>query len=108
MEAGREAGSRKPAIGGAKNGGPVKHILVVDDNDDVRDVNVETLREYRYRVSAAPGGSAIRDFLQTGDRVDCVILDALIPGEASLSLEHDLVKLKHSRHWPDNWSIRRG
>ena len=64
----------------------MKHILVVDDNDDVRDVIVETLREYRYRVSAAPGGSAIRDFLQTGDRVDCVILDALIPGEASLSL----------------------
>jgi two-component system OmpR family response regulator len=63
-----------------------KHILVVDDNDDVRDVIVDTLREYRDRVSAASDGSAMRDFLQTGDTVDCVILDALMPGEASLSL----------------------
>ncbi len=64
----------------------VKHILVVDDNDDVRDVIVDTLREYRYRVSAASDGSAMRDFLQTGDTVDCVILDALMPGDASSSL----------------------
>lgn len=64
----------------------VKHILVVDDNDDVRDVIVDTLKEYRYRVSAASDGSAMRDFLQTGDTVDCVILDALTPGEASSSL----------------------
>ena len=27
----------------------------------------------------------MRDFLQTGDTVDCVILDALMPGEASSS-----------------------
>jgi DNA-binding NtrC family response regulator len=64
----------------------VKHILVVADNDDVRDVIVDTLREYRYRVSAASDGSAMRDCLQTGDTVDCVILDALMPGEVSLSL----------------------
>ena len=28
----------------------------------------------------------MRDFLETGDAVDCVILDALMPGEASASL----------------------
>jgi CheY-like chemotaxis protein len=64
----------------------MKHILVVDDNDDVRDVIADTLREYDYRVTAASDGSAMRDFLQTGDTVDCVVLDALMPGEASLSL----------------------
>ena len=62
----------------------VKHILVVDDNDDVWEVIVDTLREYRYRVSAASDGSAMRDFLRTGDTVDCVILDALMPGEEVL------------------------
>ncbi len=66
--------------------GKGKHILVVDDNDDVREVIVETLAEYDYRVSAAPGGSAMRDFLQTVDTVYCVILDAAMPGEASGSL----------------------
>ena len=66
--------------------GQVKHILVVDDNGDVRDVIVDTLQEHNYRVSAATDGSVMRDFLETGDTVDCVILDALMPGEASASL----------------------
>jgi CheY-like chemotaxis protein len=66
--------------------GQEKHILVVDDNDDVRDVIVDTLVEYRYRVSAASGGSEMRDLLQTGDTVDCVVLDVLMPGEANPSL----------------------
>ena len=63
-----------------------KHILVVDDNGDVLDVIVEILRDHGYRVSAASGGSVMREFLATGDTVDCVILDALMPGEASVLL----------------------
>src|SRR6202048_1404055 len=66
--------------------GQAKHILVVDDNGDVRDVIVDTLQGHNYRVSAATDGSVMRDFLETGDTVDCVILDALMPGEASASL----------------------
>jgi len=66
--------------------GRSKHILVVDDNGDVRDVIVDILQEQNYRVSSATGGSVMRDFLETGDTVDCVILDALMPGEASASL----------------------
>jgi two-component system OmpR family response regulator len=63
-----------------------KHILVVDDNDDVREVIVNILQKSYYRVSAASGGSVMRDFLETGYTVDCVILDALMPGETSASL----------------------
>ena len=66
--------------------GHPKHILVVDDNADVRDVIVDTLQEHSYRVSAASSGSMMRDFLETDDTVDCVILDALMPGEPSASL----------------------
>jgi two-component system OmpR family response regulator len=66
--------------------GQSKHILVVDDNGDVRDVIVASLQAHNYRVSSAPGGSVMRDSLETGDTVDCVILDALMPGEASASL----------------------
>jgi len=66
--------------------GQAKHILVVDDNGDVRDVIVDILQEQNYRVSSATSGSVMRDFLETGDTVDCVILDALMPGEASASL----------------------
>jgi len=65
--------------------GQSKHILVVDDNGDVRDVIVASLQIHNYRASSAPSGSVMRDFLETGDAVDCVILDALMPGEASAS-----------------------
>jgi two-component system, OmpR family, response regulator len=66
--------------------GQAKHILVVDDDGDVRDVIVDVLRHYHYRVSSVSGGASMRDFLTTGDSVDCVILDALMPGEANISL----------------------
>jgi two-component system, OmpR family, response regulator len=66
--------------------GQSKHILVVDDNGDVRDVIIDSLQTHDFRVSSAPGGSVMRDFLETGDTVDCVILDALMSGEASASL----------------------
>jgi two-component system, OmpR family, response regulator len=66
--------------------GQPEHILVVDDDDDVRNVIVSILQEYSYRVSSVSGGASMRDFLETGDTVDCVILDAVMPGEASASL----------------------
>jgi DNA-binding NtrC family response regulator len=54
--------------------GQLKHILVVDDNGDVRDVIVDTLQEQHFRVSTASSGSTMRDF------------HVLMPGEASASL----------------------
>ena len=65
---------------------PPKHILVVDDNGDVRDVIVAILENHNFRVSHAASGSLMRDFLQTADPVDCVVLDALMPGEGNISL----------------------
>jgi CheY-like chemotaxis protein len=72
--------------------GHPKDILVVDDNADVRDVIVDTLQEHNFSVTAVSGGSMMRDFLETGDTVDCVILDALMPGEVSPSLALHLKK----------------
>jgi two-component system, OmpR family, response regulator len=72
--------------------GHPKHILVVDDNADVRDVIVDTLQEHNFSVTAVSSGSMMRDFLETGDTVDCVILDALMPGEVSASLALHLKK----------------
>jgi CheY-like chemotaxis protein len=47
--------------------GQSKHILVVDDNGDVREVIVDVLQLQNYRVSTASSGSVMRDFLETGD-----------------------------------------
>jgi two-component system, OmpR family, response regulator len=66
--------------------GQPKHILVVDDDGDVRDVIVALLQENNFLVSSAASGSLMRDFLQTADSVDCVVLDALMPGEGGISL----------------------
>ena len=63
-----------------------KHILVVDDNRDVRDAIAAILERHNFRVSSAESGSLMRDFLQTADPVDCVVLDALMPGEGNISL----------------------
>jgi two-component system, OmpR family, response regulator len=65
---------------------PPKHVLVVDDDGDVRDVIVEILQSENYRVSSAASGALMRDFLETADVVDCVVLDATMPGEGSISL----------------------
>jgi two-component system OmpR family response regulator len=70
-----------------------KHILVVDDDGDVRDVIVAILEENNFRVSSAASGSLMRDFLQTADPVECVVLDALMPGEASISFVLHLKKV---------------
>lgn len=63
-----------------------KHILVVDDDGDVRDVIVAILREDGYRVSVALGGESMRALLKDDDGIDAIILDALMPGESGRSL----------------------
>ena len=63
-----------------------EHILVIDDDGDVRDILVDILRDGGYRVSWAVDGRSMREFLQGGDRVDAVVLDATLPDEASNSL----------------------
>ncbi len=61
------------------------HIVVVDDEPDIR----ETLREYLdlhgFRVSTADGGVALREIVDR-DSVDLVVLDISMPGEDGLSL----------------------
>ena len=44
-----------------------KHILIVDDDGDVRDVILELLRNCGYRVSSASDGASMRAFLGSGD-----------------------------------------
>jgi CheY-like chemotaxis protein len=63
-----------------------KLILVVDDDGDIRHVIADLLLEAGYRVSVAADGDTMRAFLHTGDPVDVIVLDALMPGEQSFSL----------------------
>lgn len=64
-----------------------RHVLVVDDDGDVRDVMMSILQDNGFVATAATGGVAMRDIL-TADAVpvDAIVLDALMPGEQSASL----------------------
>ena len=66
------------------------HILVVDDDGDVREVLEAMLETSTYRVSAVDGGKAMREFLSTNERVDLVVLDGDMYGEKSASLADHL------------------
>jgi len=61
------------------------HILVVDDDADIRDVIHEYLNDEGFRVSLAPDGTAMMQVLDQGS-VDLVILDVHLPGEDGLTL----------------------
>ncbi len=65
------------------------HILVVDDDAEIRDLLRTYLQKEGYRVTAVPDGKGLRAAVETS-RPDVVILDLMLPGEDGLSLCRDL------------------
>lgn len=61
------------------------HIVVVDDEPDIREMLEEYLETQGFRVTAADGGPALREAVAAGD-VDLIVLDVTMPGEDGLSL----------------------
>lgn len=62
-----------------------KHILVVDDHNEIRDLLGRYLGQHGYRVSLAADGEAMRQVLSQ-ESIDLVVLDIMMPGEDGLSL----------------------
>jgi len=65
------------------------HIVVVDDEEMVRETVQEYLLRNGYAVSAVDGGPALRA-LMSERAVDLVILDVNMPGEDGISIARDL------------------
>lgn len=61
------------------------HLLVVEDDREIRALVCRTLKEEGWRVSQATDGREMDAFLKTG-RVDLILLDVMLPGEDGLSL----------------------
>ena len=61
------------------------HIIVCDDEQDIRDMLSEYLQHHGFSVSAAENGDALRALLETA-AADIVVLDVNMPGEDGLSL----------------------
>lgn len=65
------------------------HILVVDDDEGLRNLLQRYLRENDYSVTAAANGVEMEQALSTR-HPDLVILDLMLPGEDGLSLARKL------------------
>lgn len=66
-----------------------EHLLVVDDDREIRRLIEEYLTQAGYRVSSAADGKAMRRLMEQ-HRFDLVVLDLMLPGEDGLSLCRDL------------------
>lgn len=61
------------------------HILVVDDQRDIRDLLARYLVKHGLRASVAESAEAARKLLQAA-QIDLIVLDIMMPGEDGLSL----------------------
>ena len=64
------------------------HILVVDDDQRIRQMLTRYFEQEGYRVSVAADGSAMR--AQLKDLVDVILLDVVMPGEDGLTLAREI------------------
>ena len=65
------------------------HILVVDDDQKIRELLGRFLTNNGFRVTQAADAAAARSFMR-GLSFDLVLLDVMMPGESGLSLARDL------------------
>ena len=68
---------------------PDRHLLVVDDDDRIRDLLREFLARAGFRVTGAVDAAAAWRLIETLD-FDLMVLDVMMPGEDGLSLARRL------------------
>ncbi|ALZ96588.1 response regulator [Leclercia adecarboxylata] len=70
------------------------HILVVDDDRDIRELIVDYLLKSGYRATGAANGKEMRAVLDK-QAVDLVVLDIMMPGDDGLTLCRQLRSGQH-------------
>jgi signal transduction histidine kinase len=78
--------SALPAADGAaakEMHGEGEHVLVVEDDERVLALAIETLGELGYRVSTAPDAHAALELLRGDDTIDVLFTDVVMPGGMS-------------------------
>jgi two-component system OmpR family response regulator len=63
----------------------IDHILVVDDDRDIRELITDYLIKSGYRATGAANGREMRAIL-TANAIDLVVLDIMMPGDDGLTL----------------------
>jgi two-component system, OmpR family, response regulator len=65
------------------------HVLIVDDDADIRELLAEYLQKHGFRVSTAADGRQMRAALAEA-QVDLIVLDLMLPAEDGLEVCRDL------------------
>ncbi|HWT13451.1 MAG TPA: response regulator [Allosphingosinicella sp.] len=65
------------------------HIVVVDDDSDVRETVAEYLRRNGFAVTEADGGDALREVMASRP-IDLAVLDINMPGDDGLTLAREI------------------
>src|SRR5690349_20001149 len=65
------------------------HIVVVDDDADVRETVAEYLRRNGFAVTEADGGGALREVM-AARTIDLAVLDVSMPGDDGLTLAREI------------------
>lgn len=72
----------------------VDHVLIVDDDAEIRELVSGYLKKNGLRASVAADGRQMRNFLES-DAVDLIVLDVMMPGDDGLVLCRELRSGKH-------------
>jgi two-component system OmpR family response regulator len=73
---------------------PIDHILIVDDDREIRQMLADYLQKNGLRTSLAGDGREMRAVLETTP-VDLIVLDVMMPGDDGLVLCRNLRASKH-------------
>ena len=71
------------------------HILIVDDDPDIRSLLADYLGKQQLRISCAANGKQMRAALAAAP-VDLIVLDLMLPGEDGLTLFRTLRESPHA------------
>ncbi len=71
-------------------------VLLVDDNEDVRETSADMLEELGYSVIKAANGFEALDRLQENPDLDVMVTDIRMPGMSGFEL-YDLVSARNRR-----------
>ncbi|MGB5825706.1 MAG: response regulator [Pseudomonas mandelii] len=72
----------------------VNHILIVDDDREIRELVGNYLKKNGLRTTVVADGRQMRSFLET-NTVDLIVLDIMMPGDDGLLLCRELRSGKH-------------
>jgi two-component system OmpR family response regulator len=65
------------------------HLVIVDDDREIRTLLSQYLEKHDFRTTAVPDGKEMRRVMERS-RVDLVVLDLMLPGEDGLSICREL------------------